>query len=103
MGVKVAGAAFTGVKPPALTGVKPEVTVGAAGGACCGVATGASSIGMFFMLFSYSSFIEALRASEALIAGDSPRRLDGVFWYDFFKGEFAGEGVSGPPYSNSSC
>jgi hypothetical protein len=52
--VKVAGAALTGVKPPALTGVNPEVTGG--GGGCD---AGESSIGMFFMLLSNSSFIEA--------------------------------------------
>lgn len=33
---------------------------------------------MFFMPFSNSSFIEALSASEALMAGDSPLKLDGV-------------------------
>ena len=71
-GVNVAGAALTGVKPPALTGVNPEVT-GWGGGA------GESSMGMFFMPFSNSSFIiDPLRASEARIAGDSPRKLDGV-------------------------
>ena len=72
-GVKVAGAELTGVKPPALTGVKPEVI-----GAGCGV--GASSIGIFFMPFSNSSFIEELRASDARMAGDSPRKLEGVCW-----------------------
>ena len=96
-GAKVAGAALTGVNPPALTGVKPEETG-------CGVGAGESNMGMFFILFSNSSFIiDALRASEARTAGDSARRLEGVCWCDFFMGEFAGDGVRGPPYSYSSC
>jgi hypothetical protein len=61
-------------------------------------------MGMFFMPFSNSSFIiDVLRASEARTAGDSPRKLDGVCWCDFFNGDGAGDGVRGPPYSNSSC
>jgi len=40
-GVKVDGAALTGVKPTALTGVKPDDMVGG------GVGAGGSSIGMF--------------------------------------------------------
>ena len=65
-GVNVAGAELTGVKPPALTGIKPEDVGGGVG--CEG--PGESSIGMFFILFSNSSFIpgaviEALRAFEA--------------------------------------
>jgi hypothetical protein len=95
-GANVAGAALTGVKPPALTGVKPEETG-------CGVDAGESNMGIFLILFSNSSFIEALRASEARTAGDSPRRLEGVCWCDFFRGEFAGDGVRGPPYSYSNC
>lgn len=35
-------------------------------------------MGMFFMFFSNSSFMDALSASVARMAGDSPRRLDGV-------------------------
>jgi len=72
-GVNVAGAALTGVNPPALTGVKPPVTGGGGGGGA-----GESNMGIFFIPFSNSSFIDALRASEARMAGDSPRRLDGV-------------------------
>lgn len=90
-GAKVAGAELTGVKPPALTGVKPDVTGGVWVGVKPGVNPGAnapgggawsgeSSIGMLFIFFSNSSFMDALRASEARMAGDSPRRLDGVFW-----------------------
>lgn len=72
-GVKVAGAALTGVNPPAFTGVNPE-EIGRGGG--CG--TGVSSIGIFFMPFSNSSFMDELSASCARMAGDSALRLDGV-------------------------
>ena len=95
IGVNVVGAALTGVKPPALTGVNPDDKTGG------GVGAGASSIGIFFK--SSDSFIDALSASEARMAGDSSRRLEGVCWCDFFIGELAGDGVNGPPYSNSSC
>lgn len=70
-GVNVAGTALTGVKPPALTGVNPD------DGAEGGVGAGASSIGIF--LKSWPSLIDALSASDARIAGESSRKLDGVF------------------------
>lgn len=59
-----------GVKPGVNPGAKPE---GGGGGWA-----GDSSMGIFFMFFSNSSFMDALRASEARMVGDSPRRLDGV-------------------------
>jgi hypothetical protein len=96
-GVKLAGVELTGVKPE-FTGVKPDVTGFGFG------ATGGSSIGIFFMPLSNSSFIIfVFNASDARIAGDSPRRLDGVCCTDRFIGEFAGDGVRGPPYSYSNC
>lgn len=56
------------------------------------------------MFRSNSSFIEAWSASDARRVGEvSPRKLDGVCWCDLFIGEFAGDGVNGPPYSYSSC
>lgn len=96
-GVNDEGVELTAVKPPAFTGVKPDV-------ACGFGTTGVSNIGMFFMLFSNSSFITLVfKASDARIAGDSPLKLDGVCCTDLFIGEFAGDGVSGPPYSYSNC
>jgi hypothetical protein len=94
-GVNVAGAALTGVKPPALTGVNPDDTGGG------GVGAGASCTGV--LLYSLASLIDAFSASDARIAGESSRRLDGVFCCDFFMGELAGVGVRGPPYSYSNC
>ncbi len=69
-GANVAGVALTGVKPPAFTGVNPEE-------AGVGLGFGASSIGIFFMPLSCSSFIDALSASCARAAGDSGRKLEG--------------------------
>ena len=63
-GVKVAGAAFTGVNPPELTAVNPDDT---GGGGCenGGVGVWASNMGIFLMFLSNSSFMEAFKARVA--------------------------------------
>lgn len=79
---------FTAVNPPALTGVKPEDTEdrdSSAGGV--GAASPCSV---------------AFKAKDALTAGESAAWAMGVPCVDLFMGECAGEGVKGPPCSNSS-
>jgi len=89
--------ALTAVKPPELMAVKPP-DVG------CGAGAGlASVIGVSQSEFLAYPFIVACKASVAFLAGDSPRRLEGVWTVDRFIGLGAGLGVSGPPYSSSSC
>ena len=82
--------ALTAVKPPALTGVKPDC-IDDRGGSGGGVGTD-------------SVCSVAFRAAEALMAGDSAALVlaIGVPCNDFFIGEWAGDGVKGPPCSNSS-
>lgn len=82
---------LTAVKPPELMAVNPLVADwGAEGWASC--------IGV-----SLSEFTEACKADDANRAGDSPLRLEGVGMFECFMGLGAGLGVSGPPFSVSSC
>ncbi len=92
IGFKNDGDGLTGVKPGALTAVKPDEITG----------LGASNAGVGASESPFSLTAE-LSAVDARIAGDSSRRLEGVCCWVFFKGELAGDGVRGPPYSNSSC
>lgn len=87
-GVAGAGAALplTGVKPPELTAVKPPDAM-AGLGSSDGVGTA-------------SPCSDAFSAAEAFIAGEPFSFAVGVPC--FFSGECAGDGVNGPPYSNSS-
>jgi len=82
------GWALTAVNPPELTAVKPDDATGRVGSA------GAAGVA--------SPWSVALRATDALTAGESEELATGVPWADFFKGDGAGEGVNGPPCSNSS-
>ena len=82
---------FTGVKPPELMAVNPLVTD-------CGAEGWVSRTGV-----SLSEFTEACKADDANRAGDSPLRLEGVGMFECFMGLGAGLGVSGAPFSVSSC
>ena len=83
------GCTFTAVKPPVLTAVKPEDMAdrGSSGGG-----VGAVTV---------SACIDAFSAADALMAGESMPLAVGVPWTDFFMGDGAGDGVKGPPFSNS--
>lgn len=63
------GDAFTAVKAPLLTAVKPVEVTG----------RGASTGGVGFAGRQAFSCNDAFNAADARIAGDSGRRLDGVF------------------------
>ena len=79
-----AGAALNGVKPPELTAVNPEGRGGGGGGG------GGWEAGVGVLS---RPLIDPCKAIEALIAGESRDRLEGVCWLDFLIGEGPGDGV----------
>ena len=90
-------AALTAVKPPELMAVKPPGVLAEVG------AGGASSIGVSRSVSFFKLLKLDCKASDAWRVGESPLALEGVFTFDRLGGVGAGLGVSGPPYSCSSC
>lgn len=87
---------LTAVKPPELTAVKLVVAWGALEGEASFMETSRSESLL-------GPVTDACTASAAGLVGDSAWMVEGVWTLDRFIGLGAGLGVSGPPYSSSSC